>query len=90
MASETRFSAPFALFALRLITTAETVTDVIIAMIKAKIIAKTVKDAPELEFLSKHCVFGPVLFVVADPAAGAVYLPSPQAEQAETPIFSLN
>ena len=90
MASETRFSVSFALFALRLITTAETVTDAIIAISKAKIIEIIAGEAPELEFASKHCVFGPVLFVAADPAAGAVYLPSPQAEQAATPVFSLN
>ena len=58
-------------------------------MIKTNIIAKTNGEAPELEFASKHCVFGPVLFVAADPAAGAVYLPSPQAEQAATPASAL-
>ena len=89
MASETRFSASFALFALRFITTAEMVTEATKTTIKAQIIAKTNGEAPELEFASKHCVFGPVLFVAADPAAGAVYLPSPQAEQAATPASAL-
>ena len=91
IASETRFSAPFAPFALRFITTAETVTEATKTTIKAQIIAKTNGEAPELEFASKHCVFGPVTLVTpsALPAAGAVYFPSPQAEQAATPASAL-